>query len=153
MTTLAEILGTHPFFFGMRPEHLDIIARCATPADFGTGKTIFTAGDEADACYLLLDGDVALELVAPGQGPHVIETLHSGEIFGWSWLVEPYRWMFDAQALTEVRAIRFDAKCLWAAKEADPQLGFDLLRRFVAVIVDRMQAARMQLMDIYGAPR
>lgn len=153
MTMLAEILGSHPFFFGMAPEHLDIIARCATAADFAKGKTIFTAGGEADACYLLLDGDVALELVAPGRGPHVIETLHTGDILGWSWLVEPHRWMFDAQALTDVRAVRFDAQCLWAAKETDPQLGFDLLRRFVVVIVDRMQAARMQLMDIYGSPR
>jgi CRP-like cAMP-binding protein len=153
MTDLAEILGTHPFFFGMAPEHLEIVAACASPADFKAGATIFRSGDTADACYLVLDGDVALELVAPGRGPHVIQTLHGGDVLGWSWLVEPYRWMFDAQALTEVRAIRFGASCLWAAKEADPRLGFDLLRRFVVVIVDRMQAARVQLMDIYGSPR
>jgi CRP/FNR family transcriptional regulator, cyclic AMP receptor protein len=153
MTELAEVLGTHPFFYGMAAEHLDVLATCATAADFATGETIFASGDSADACYLVLDGDVALELVAPGRGPHVIQTLHSGDVLGWSWLVEPYRWMFDAQALTAVRAIRFDAQCLRSAKENDPALGFDLLRRFVVVIVDRMQAARMQLMDIYGAPR
>ena len=153
MTTPAEILGAQPFFHGMALEHLEILAGCASPADFATGKTVFRSGEKADACYLILEGDVALELVAPGRGPHVIETLHNGDILGWSWLVEPHRWMFDAQALSDVKAVRFDAECLWAAKEADPRLCSDLLHRFMVVIVDRMQAARMQLMDIYGNPR
>lgn len=153
MTALSEILGAHPFFYGMDEDHLETIAGCASAADFTVGDTIFRANEIADACYLLLDGDVAIELVAPGRGPHVIETLHAGDVLGWSWLVEPYTWMFDAQALTPIRAVRFDAKCLWKAKEADTALGYDLLKRFVAVIVDRMQAARMQLLDIYAAPR
>lgn len=153
MTQLADVLGTHPFFYGMEPAHLDVIAACATPADFAVGETIFASGAPADACYVIVEGDVALELVAPGRGPHVIQTLHNGDVLGWSWLVEPYRWAFDAQALTEVRAVRFDAQCLRQAKERDPAFGYELLRRFVVVIVDRMQAARLQLMDIYGTPR
>jgi len=153
MSEISKVLGTQPFFFGMTDEQMEVVSACAGPADFDAGSPIFHAGNEADACYLLLEGDVALELVAPGRGPHVIQTLHAGDILGWSWMFSPYIWSFDAQALTDVIAVRFDAAKLRAAKDDDCDLGYALLSRFTEVIIERMQAARLQLMDIYGAPR
>lgn len=153
MSDVETLLGELPFFYGMEDAHLATIAETATAVDFVGGSTIFEEGGEADSCYLLLEGDVALELIAPGRGPHVVQTLHSGDVLGWSWLFPPYRWLFDAQALTDTRAVRFDAPALRAAKDTDPALGYDLLSRFAEVIVARMQAARIQLMDIYGSVR
>lgn len=152
MSEVFEILGQHPFFYGMSEEHLRTVAECASPVDFVEGETIFDEGSPADACFLLLDGDVALELTAPGRGPHVVQTLHSGDVLGWSWLFPPYKWSFDAEALTVTRAIRFDAERLREAKDADPAFGYELLGRFTEVLVRRMQSARLQLLDIYAAP-
>ena len=42
-------------------------------------------------------GDVALETFVPQRGALTIETLHDGDLLGWSWLVPPYRTMFDAR--------------------------------------------------------
>lgn len=153
MTDVSDVLGTHPFFFGLSAEQLDAVAGCAAPATFDAGVPLFHAGEEADGCYLIVDGDVALELVAAGRGPHVIQTIHAGDMLGWSWLFPPHTWKFDAQALTYVRAVRFDGTGLRAASDEDTDLGYTLLRRFTQVIIDRMQAARLQLMDIYGDPR
>ncbi len=153
MSEISEVLGAQPFFFGMSNEQMEAVSACASPAEFAAGSAIFHAGGNADSCYLILAGDVALELVAPGRGPHVIQTLHEGEILGWSWIFPPYTWSFDAQALSDVKVVCFDAAMLRAAKEDDPALGYALLSRFTQVIIDRMQAARLQLMDIYGTPR
>ena len=153
MSEVYELLGDHPFFYGMSEEHLQVVVDCASPVDFEQGETIFHEGREANSCFLILEGDIALEIDPPGKGKHVIQTLHNGDILGWSWLFPPYRWTFDAQALSETRAIRFDAADLRAAKEADPAFGYDLLTRFTEVLVRRMQAARLQLMDVYAAAR
>jgi CRP/FNR family cyclic AMP-dependent transcriptional regulator len=149
-TSLASLLAKRPFFAGMSEASLAVLAECASEVEFAAGTTIFREGDEADACYLITGGDVALEIVVPGRGPHVVETLHSGEVLGWSWLFPPYRWSFDAQALTETHAIRFDGAALREAKTSDSQFGYELMTRFARVLVDRLQATRVQLLDIYG---
>ena len=52
-----------------------------------------------------------------------------------------------------MRAIAFDAACLRGKAETDPVLGYELMRRFAPVIVERLQATRVRLLDVYGAPR
>jgi CRP-like cAMP-binding protein len=95
-------------------------------------------------------GDVALETYVPQQGPLTIETLHDGDLVGWSWLVPPYRTTFDARALAETHTVSFDGACLRAKCEADHNLGYELMTRFTAVIVQRLQATRLRLLDVYG---
>jgi hypothetical protein len=76
--------------------------------------------------------------------------LGEGEILGVSWLVPPYRWDFDARAVGLVRAVAFDAACLRGKCEADHDLGYELMKRFVPELVRRMQAARLQSLNLYG---
>ena len=64
----------------------------------------------------------------------------------------PFHWHFDGRAVDDVRAIAFDAACLRGKADADPALGYDLLQRFAQVMVDRMQSARLRLLDVYGPP-
>ena len=80
----------------------------------------------------------------------MIETLHAGDPVGWSWLFAPYRWQLDARALEPCELIGFDGACLRGKCEADHELGYQLMRRFAANLVDRLQATRLQLLDVYG---
>lgn len=153
MSALESMLGSQSFFYGMEADHLATLAHVASPVDFAPGEVIFREGGDADACYLILEGDVGLEMMVPGRGPHVIQTLHSGEILGWSWLFRPYRWVYDAQALTPTKAVRFDAPALRRAKGEDCAFGYELMTRFTEVLASRMQAARLQLLDLYGSHR
>ena len=146
-------LSEHPFLAGIGDKHLSRLGGCcrATLLTFQPGYQIFREGQDADACYLLEDGDVALQVYAPGAKPRTIETLHGGDVLGWSWLFPPYRWTFDATTLTEVRAIGLNAGLLRQAKDDDLEFGYELMRRFSMVVVDRLQAARLRLMDMYAA--
>jgi len=149
-TTLAEILADAPFFAGLRPDTIDLVAGCGSNVQFEPGALIFREGEQADAFYLLRHGSIAIEAYAPNSGPLVIETLEAGDVLGWSWLFEPHRWHFDAHALTAVRATAFDGVCLRGKCDADPQLGYELVSRFAQTLIERLQWTRLRLLDVYG---
>jgi hypothetical protein len=79
-----------------------------------------------------------------------MQTMSEGEILGWSWLVPPYHWQFDAKAVELTRAITLDGKCLRKKCQEDHSLGYELLSRLVPIIGKSMEAARLQLLDVYG---
>jgi CRP/FNR family cyclic AMP-dependent transcriptional regulator len=150
MQRLDTILADHPFFQGMSPDHMQLIAGCATMARFSAGERIFNAGEAAEHFYLVRHGTVALEIIVPGRGYVPIQTVGEGEILGWSWLFPPYRWHFDARALGLMRVFAFNGKCLREKCEQDHDLGYELMKRFAQVMAHRLQATRLQLLDVYG---
>jgi len=97
MKTLEGILSKHPFFDGLDPRYIQLAVGCAANVRFNAGEVVFREGEEANNFYLIREGKVALEVSVPGHGGLTIQTLHDGEILGWSWLIPPYRWRFDAR--------------------------------------------------------
>jgi CRP/FNR family cyclic AMP-dependent transcriptional regulator len=150
MHTLDELLAEAPVFTGLGPDALTLIAGCAQNVGFDADALLFREGEPADTFYVIRRGRVALELHTPERGGVVIETIEPGEVVGWSWLFEPYRWHFDARAVAPVRAIAFDGACLRGKCEDDRELGYELMKRFGQVMIDRMQHARVRLLDVYG---
>ncbi len=149
--TLPELIAAHPLFAGLPGDVAELVAGCARTVAFGPGRLIFSEGERAETLYLLRRGRVALEVRRPGKAPLMVETLSAGALLGWSWLLPPYRWHLDARALGTVLAVAIDADCLRAKADKDPEFGYRLLQRMSAVIVDRLQATRFRLLDLYGA--
>ena len=73
-------------------------------------------------------------------------TIGAGEVLGWSWLIPPYQWHFDARAVEETDAIFFYGTALRARCEDDHDLGYELMLRVAAVVMLRLQSARDQLL-------
>jgi CRP/FNR family transcriptional regulator, cyclic AMP receptor protein len=151
METLRSILAEHPFFKDLGARHLELIVGCASNVRFNAGEFIFRQGEEADQFYLIREGLVALEIFVAGRGPVTVQTMGEGEVLGWSWLVPPYRWMFDAHTTELTRAIALDGKCLRNKSEQDHDLGYQLLKRFSTVVQGNLDAARLQILNIYEA--
>jgi CRP/FNR family transcriptional regulator, cyclic AMP receptor protein len=150
METIETVLRGAPVFEGMPPDELSLVAGCASNVRFDQGAVLFREGDPADTFFLIRHGTVALELFVPARGSAVIETIEAGEVIGWSWLFPPYRWHFDARALTQVRATAFDGACLRGKCEEDSGLGYDLMSRFAQILIERLQWTRLRLLDVYG---
>ncbi|MBI1748847.1 MAG: cyclic nucleotide-binding domain-containing protein [Acidobacteria bacterium] len=150
MENLERILAEHPFLAGMEPSHLEILVGCASNVRFEIGQLIFRQGEDADVCYLLRRGRVSVEVFSPNRGPVVIQTVGEGDVLGWSWLTPPYYWHFDARALDPTLAIALDGKCLRRKCDEDHGLGYVLLKRVATIIEQRLQATRLQLLDVYG---
>ena len=150
MRELDALLAEVPLFAGLGAEELQLLAGCASNVRFDEGQVVFREGDPAETFYVVRSGAVALEAHAPARGELTIETLGAGDVLGWSWLFAPYRWHFDARALSRVRATAFDATCLRAKCDDDTALGYDLMKRFAQVMIERLQWTRLRLLDVYG---
>jgi CRP-like cAMP-binding protein len=149
---LEKIVRDHPFFAGLDEEFLELVCGCAKNVRFEPGKYLFREGGSADQLYLIREGRVSLEIAAPGIDAVTFQTVGEGEIVGVSWLFPPYRWNYDVRALDRVRAIGMDATCLRNKCEDDHDLGYDVMKRLVPILVQRLQATRLQVLDVYGKP-
>jgi CRP/FNR family cyclic AMP-dependent transcriptional regulator len=150
MQTIEPLLAQHPFLKGLDQAHLKLMTGCAANKVFQPGEFVFREGEEANSFYFIRQGKIVVETYAPQQGPITIQTRTNGEILGWSWLVPPYRWHFDAKAVEQTRVIALDGKCLREKCEKDHDLGYELMKRFAVIIAERLEATRLQLLDLYG---
>ena len=153
MESLEHLLKDHPVLRDLPDRHLSFLVGCARNIRFPAGTFLFREDEEADASYLLRAGRVALEIDVPGREVVRFETVGAGEVLGWSWLFPPYRWHFDARALEPTLALALDGTCLRTKCQADHDLGYELVTRFLYQIHQRLERSRLQLLDVYRATR
>jgi CRP-like cAMP-binding protein len=153
MTTLEITLTDHPFFQDIEARYIQEMAAHASHRRFDAGQLIFRQGEPAQQFYILNEGLVALEVFAPDRGPIRLMTLETGDVLGWSWLFEPYIWHLDARAIEPTSAIALDGAALRAECNTNHELGYHLMKHSVHIIEQRLQAAMIQMIDMYGVAR
>lgn len=153
MRTLDLVLRDIPLFEQLPADQLALLAGCAGNIRFAADQVIFREGDPANTFFVVRHGAIAIETFVPARGAVTIETVEAGDVVGWSWLFPPYRWHFDARALSTVRATAFDGACLRDKCGDDPALGYELMSRFAQVMLERLQWTRLRLLDVYGDGR
>lgn len=133
------------------PAHRDRLLGLAREVSFPEGVRVFDEDEPAGKFWILRSGLVALDVHVPGRGAVVLETVGPGELLGWSWLFEPFRWHLGARTREAVRAYEFDAGRVRAEMEADPAFGLPLTRCVAAVAIGRrLRACRTRLLDLYA---
>jgi len=150
--TLELVLQEYPFFAGLSADHIKLITTCAKDVEFPEQHYIFRAGDLADYLYVIRDGLVSIELSTPDRGVTRLQAVDKGEVLGWSWIAPPYRWHFDARTLRHTHALAFDVDHLRAKCEEDHGLGYAMMKRLTDVVVSRLDATRLQLLDLHASP-
>ncbi len=150
-TSIADVVASHPLLAGLPGDAVDQVAGCARNMAYAPGELLLAEGDPATTLFLVRRGRVAIEIHGPERGPMIIETIGPGGAVGWSWLFPPFRWQFDARATRPVGAIAVDGACLRAKADADDALGHQLVMRVAAVLLERLQATRIRLLDLYGS--
>lgn len=147
---LVEYLNKHPVFEGLAPKQQRLIASHATEIQVPAGHRLFKRDEDATEFFLLRAGSVTVEVPSIEGDSLKIQTVKDGSLLGWSWLIPPYRWSFDARADTPSTVIVFDGEKLRAACESDVQLGYQLLKRFAMLMAERLNAARVTAMRHYA---
>ena len=149
---IEALLEEHPFFADMERAYRSLIAGCGRNVHFPAGTLVAKTGVPANQFFAIRHGRVSIEIHSPERGPLILQTLEAGDIAGWSWLFPPYKWTYDVRAVDSVRAISFDGECLRGKCDRDPAMGYAFMKRFAQVFMQRLQATRIQLLDLYGAP-
>ncbi len=146
----APRLASHPFFLGWEGSLLERLAPDVVARTYGTGDRLIKEGDTADRFILILEGKVALQIVLTDRPWVTVQTLGGGEVLGWSWLLRPYTWQLDAQAMKVTRTLEIPAATLRLALASQPEEGYRFLLRLLPVIATRLEHARLQLLDLHG---
>lgn len=150
MENLESIVSKIALFEGMKPEHIALLAGCASNVRYEAGTFPLRAGSHADRFWVIREGRMALELWAPGRGAITVASMSAGDVVGFSWLLPPYQLQFDIHSMTMTRALLFDGRCLREKCENDTELGYALVSRFAGLMADRIQVLTLQLLDVYG---
>jgi CRP/FNR family transcriptional regulator, cyclic AMP receptor protein len=151
MTTIATTnstataLSDHPFLSSIPISSLRRLAAHVRSHTYPAGEQLFREGQIANSFYLIRHGLVRLDLEVAGRGHVEVETLGSDSALGWSWLFSPYRWQLTATAVERTSVLVFDTDALQIVMASDPPLGYELMRRFSAVMFDRLIATRLQI--------
>ena len=140
------------FFSKFDSEYLDLLSEKAIERRIEAGKIVFRQGDRADTFYLLLSGRITVEIPSV-YGPAIeIQNLGSGQVLGWSWLISPYQWEFQAKVLEDSVLLEFDGKSILEDCENNPKFGYKLLSSFSVLMSQRLLASRQRMMEEWNPP-
>lgn len=153
MEKIEGIISGHPFFKDFEDRYLEFIIEGARKTSFDIDEIIHLEGGDANYFYIILDGKVSVETHDHKQGLIIIQTLGKGDLLGWSWIFPPYRWHFDARALEKTTALVLDGRRLRIKCEEEHDLGYELIKRVANIIMERLHATSLQLLDVYGMSR
>ncbi|MCA1778790.1 MAG: cyclic nucleotide-binding domain-containing protein [Xanthomonadaceae bacterium] len=145
--TIKQSLAEAPVFSGLSDEYLDRLAGQASEMTVDEGTCLFRGGDPAAHFYLLLDGEISIEIPAVSGPVLQVQKLSPVRVLGWSWLIRPYKWSFNARAVSECRVLEFDGKAVLADCDADPAFGYEVVKRFSGLMAERLDAAHRKMMD------
>lgn len=149
---IAGALAESAFFGELERDDIAFLAEHARERELEQGALLFEHGQPAECFYLLRSGEVVVEVPAI-QGPTLtVQTLGPDEVLGWSWLIPPYRWSFQARALEVVTVLEFDGGAVRERCERDPAFGYEVLKRFSSLMSERLDAARRKMMDEWNPP-
>jgi CRP-like cAMP-binding protein len=149
--SLIDTLREIRFLHDIGPMHLEQIAQIARVRDFNAEDIVFRQGDVAQFIYMVISGNVSLEICAAGTGCTQILTLGPGELLGWSAVLEQLSFTARARAVEATRLVEINVAQLLAMCDQDPQFGYTLMRQVAVALAKRLSATRMQLLDVYGA--
>lgn len=144
-----SLLAKHPFSKDFQPQQIERLAAQARAVTFSPEQVLFGPGDYNTDFYLIVSGRLALEMPV-GRKVLRIQTLSDGDELGFSSLITSRPTTFQARALQRVDALAFDSSRLLEACQADPELGFSLMRQLLLIVSERLDATRLQLMDTYS---
>lgn len=144
--TLPKMLAEHPFLNGLEPAHLEFIAGCASVEHIAPEEHILIEGQQADNFYLVHEGEVVLKtFLSPSEGFAEIQHIMNGDILGWSWLVPPHQWHFSAFATKPTTLIVINGQQLREQCEKDRDFGYEIQKRLMLVIGQRLRMTRKHL--------
>ena len=150
--SIREYLSSHGFFSGLDDDFVKFLSDSARELKIEKGDVLFQQGERADKFYLLRKGQVSVQIPAL-MGPTLeIQTLGQDQMLGWSWLIPPFRWNFQARAMEDSELLEFDGSAILARCEEDPKFGYELLKRFASLMSERLDAARQKMMDEWNPP-
>lgn len=146
-SSIEKLLTEAPAFSGLSDEYAKRLAGHGEEMEIGNGELLFRSGEPAKHFFVLVDGEISIEVPAV-TGPTLrVQRLTPVRVLGWSWLLPPFKWSFNAKAERDSKVLRFDGEAVLEACESDPAFGYEVIKRFSALMAERLDAAHKKMME------
>ncbi len=145
----VETLGKIRFLKGVSKDHLEALAHIVRLEEYDEGDVLFEEGEPVDDVYLIIEGQIALEMNSSGISPQHMLTLGAGESLGWSALLNRSHRMATAKAIVPTRIFRMDGHQLIALCEEHPRFGYQIMRVTAAALANRVRILQQKFFDVY----
>jgi CRP-like cAMP-binding protein len=145
--SIKDYLADHEFFSGFSDDILTFLCNYSSSFEIKKDLVLFRQGEKADKFYVVRKGLMSIQMPAI-MGPNLeIQTLGNDQVLGWSWLISPYKWTFQAFARQDTELLMFDGAAILAKCEQDSKFGYELMKKFAELMSVRLDAARRKLME------
>jgi CRP-like cAMP-binding protein len=148
--SLAEELVEVKTLRGLGEAHLQKLAAIALPREFPAGAVLFREADNATCIFILLSGEVSLEVNMRDRGPTVIYAAGPGELVGWSPVLGRHAMTATARVTTPCRLAVLEVAQVNELIQKDLQFGVAFLRQLALIVSDRLGATRHCLASVRG---
>jgi len=125
-------------FKGVSQRFITRIANGAEERTYKKNSAIFNKGEHASYFYVLVSGDVHVEI---GESEGTLPVRRAGEVFGWSALVEPYTYTATARCVAETKVLRISRDLVEAAIKEHPTEGLAVLKNLTGIVAGRLRFA------------
>ncbi len=149
-TLVSEVDATW-FGSGLSASSKEALASIARQYESPARARLLREGDETKEFSVLIKGRVALTVHVAGRGSVTLMTVESGDIFGWTTLIQPFKATSTVVSLEPVTVIAFDGPRLRSALRADCVLAAGVYPKVMEALARRLGATRTQLLDLYGS--
>ncbi len=146
---LLPIIREIHFLHDFPDDYLEPLASIASIQDYQAGAIAFREGQKETRLYLIIKGVVSLEFCTPGQGCKRFQTVGAGELLGWSPILGLNEVTATARVLEPAKLLVIEARQLAALCEHNPRFGYEFMRRTALALSQRLNATRLQLVDVY----
>ena len=149
LTNQIEILNSIPWFLDLNREQIERLARITTIEEINAGDQIFCEGDRVDNLYIILSGQVSVDMAVPTRGQVRITIAEALDIIGWSKMTPMVRQRTaSTHALIKTRLLVINGDELTALCEEDHHTGYIVMRRLANVVASNLLSVKLQLMDL-----
>jgi len=145
--SIQQVLSDAPVFSGLSDDFIERLAGHGSERSVENGEVLFRSGEPARNFFLLIEGEISIEIPAVTGPTLQVQRLRPIRVLGWSWLLPPFKWSFNARAETNSKVLEFDGEAVLKDCEADPEFGYEVIKRFSALMAERLDAAHRRMME------
>ena len=139
------ILKEIELFEGVDFEVLDEIAGICSEDSYSKDTILFEKDEQARCLYILLEGTVYL--IIKNGGSITYNLSESGEVFGWSSMLENGIYSASGICATDLKVVKIEKDRLNRIFQSHTEVGFKVLQRLAGVISRRLSNAYRDLLS------
>ncbi|MGC9398257.1 MAG: cyclic nucleotide-binding domain-containing protein [Anaerolineae bacterium] len=146
-----QVLRNSHLFQDLHDTHLDLVLMTCEELNYQSGEIIFHQDDPGDALYIIARGEVEIILETEDEEkPMELAVLKEHDTFGEAVLIEEGARSATARCRTNVSLVRLPRKRLLQTVEDYPEIGFYIMRRMAADLMEKLRTANLNIRRVAG---